>query len=635
MQRPQQAQKLGRIKPSSAMALCVALLLCLTMAGLDSESKTKTKRRRPAPVSQSAGVRLQTPNPRTPVEHNNRGVELGMKGLWPDAIREHEKALAADPHNKEFRTNLSAAQLRWGDRLMGKKDYYNACNQYRGALYVDPNNHAAEAHLDEALRLLGNNLLDLAARQKMGEDYEVSGRFEDAIVEYRKVVKMSESGPAHAQLGYVLKKAGKIVDSFQELKIAVSKDWPADKKNELSTCHRELGDILKKYAYIARDNAQSPVALRRLLNAGIQYRRAATLNPGNGSAVQGLIEVSREAVAINPAFDNFLTLAAAYQLAGDFERARLEYENAWGADANHPALGKARRSYYLAVVSSPLASPAVLASTIEKIKRELDKQAGDAELQYIYGRALEAKGDRQAALTAYKQAAAINPYANPDLNPGISRLSGSQETTTSQDPGGQEKDTAAAPGSPAIATQVSKYSQVEDLMTGGQLDEAHSKLEAMVRKDPKDGRAWLLIGNIREKKGDLDQAVVAYRQSSYLDEKDADLALGQINLSRIQPMLTEADLAINEKNYVKAAASLRQAASIAPRLPVVYERLAVVLEKLGDRGEASRMRAKARQLDKSASRDASSKKTKAIPPDRGADENPREEAQEDQLDEVD
>src|SRR5262245_60501006 len=40
-----------------------------------------------------SGVVLQTPPPRNPLEHNNRGVELGSKGLWPDAIREHEEAL--------------------------------------------------------------------------------------------------------------------------------------------------------------------------------------------------------------------------------------------------------------------------------------------------------------------------------------------------------------------------------------------------------------------------------------------------------------------------------------------------------------------------------------------------------------
>src|SRR5579883_1747551 len=63
------------------------------------------------------GVILQTPPPGNPLEHNNRAVELGSKGLWADAIREHEIALNGDPENPTFRMNLSSAQLHYADML--------------------------------------------------------------------------------------------------------------------------------------------------------------------------------------------------------------------------------------------------------------------------------------------------------------------------------------------------------------------------------------------------------------------------------------------------------------------------------------------------------------------------------------
>jgi hypothetical protein len=54
------------------------------------------------------GVYLTTPEPTNPLEHNNRAVELGMKGLWDASIREHQIALEGDPFNKMF-----GAQLVW------------------------------------------------------------------------------------------------------------------------------------------------------------------------------------------------------------------------------------------------------------------------------------------------------------------------------------------------------------------------------------------------------------------------------------------------------------------------------------------------------------------------------------------
>ena len=86
------------------------------------------------------GVYLTTPEPTNPLEHNNRAVELGTKGLWDAAIREHEIALDGDPENTMFRRNLSGAHLRYADILAGKKHYKEAIKHYTLALYADQNN---------------------------------------------------------------------------------------------------------------------------------------------------------------------------------------------------------------------------------------------------------------------------------------------------------------------------------------------------------------------------------------------------------------------------------------------------------------------------------------------------------------
>jgi tetratricopeptide (TPR) repeat protein len=591
----------GSMQISLKPALSVALIAASSFSLLVAQPSDAAAKRRPAARGGGGGggVMLQTPNPNTPIEHNNRAVELGSKGLWPDAIREHETALQMDPNNKEFRTNLSAAQLRYGDLLFAKHDYYNAIKQYRGALYVDPNNAPADAHLDECLRAIKKNPDEIKVRRGIGEDADVSGDYETAIVEYRKCVKMSDDGPNHARLGRVLLKAGKVVDGFSELKIAVGKTWETKDKAialDLGSTHRQLGDILKEFALKANEDGRKSTAIKRMMNAGIEYRRALTLNPSDADSARSLIELARGAVAMNPSFDNHMMLGGAYQLASDFEHAKMEYEDCWKINPNSATLPIARKSFYLAVVKSPLTSPAMLAQTTQKIQDSLQKSPGDPELLYLYGRAKESAGDKQAALSAYQQAAAINAFVNPDLKQGISRLGGGGEPA----PG-----TPRAPGKTAIAAvpddtakNLMKYGEIESKIRGGDLDAATKDLMSIVEKNAKEGHAWLLLGNVYEKQGNTDQAAVAYRQASYLKEKDADSALRQIDSSRAAPLIEEYEKYIKEDNPVKAAAALRQAASIAPNLSSIHRKLADVLRKLGDNKEADKELKKAAELDK-------------------------------------
>jgi tetratricopeptide (TPR) repeat protein len=581
--------------PRLAILVTASVLLFVTTPGADAAKRAV--RRAPAGGGGGGGVYLQTPEPRTPIEHNNRAVELGSKGLWPQAIKEHEIALAADPHNKEFRTNLSAAQLRYGDLLLSRGDTYNAMKQYRGALYVDPNNTPADEHLDECLRRIKKNPDDVKVRMHMAEDAETSGDYETAIVEYRKCVKMSDDGPAHANLARVLLKAGKVVDGFTELKIAVAKPWPNDKKSDLAEAHRQLGDILKEYAYIAKSDGRGTVGMKRLLNAGIEYRRAVTINPNNLDAARSLVEVSREAVAIAPSFDNYMMLGGAYQLIADFERAKMAYEDAWKANPNSPALPVARKSFYLSVMKNPQTSPAMLAGTLQKVQEAINKNPNDAELWYVYGRGKEAQQDTGAAMEAYQRAAAINPHVNPDLQAGIKRLGGASAETAPT-----KVAAAAAKATPAKQDETAKllavFAEIEKKVRDGQVDEAQKQLLQMVEKDAKLARAWYLLGVTHEKKGDLDQAGVAYRQASYLKDPDAEAALRQINTSRVQPMLEEGDRAAKENNWVKAASSYREAVSIAPNLSLVHRKLAEALRQLGDTKEADRELKKAAELEK-------------------------------------
>lgn len=558
---------------------------------------------------------LRTPNPSTPLEHNNRGVELGSKGLWRDAIREHEAALNGDPYNQVFRQNLSGAQMRFGIDLAKRNNNLEAIAHFREALYADPNNAEADRALDQLIqKTKGKN--DLATRLHEADEAEINGNFPAAIVEYRKCVLMDDSGPTRAKLGRVMLKQGKIRDAFTELRTAVGKSWPDEAKNDQAECHRQLAEIEKDQAEIARNNNRLAVALKRLENAVIEYRRAATINPNNTDAVHGLVEVARVVISIAPTFNNHLMLAGAYQLAGDYERAKMEYETCWHMDRNNDMLATARRSFHLAVVSHPR-SPEIMAATVQKVEDELRKAPNDAELLYIYGRGKEVEGEPDIAMKAYQAAASINPLVFPDLKERLRSLSGqgpppdkgsevrpssSAATATGKEGPGQGKETGppgkANPPVEQPPKNLGDYQAIESKIGGNDIDGAQNLALALVEKDPHDARGWFLLGRTHEKKNDLDQASVAYRQAAYLKYPEANVALSQVDISRVQPQLKEADEAIRKGNSVGAAASLKDAETLAPNLPIVHRRLAEVLKQLGDSKEAQREAKRADELEK-------------------------------------
>jgi hypothetical protein len=87
--------------------------------------------------------RPATPEPKSALQHNNRGVELGHHEKWMEAIAEHNLALLEDPTNKVFRQNLSAAHMRYGKCLIKKEDILPAIAELHAALFVDPENFEA------------------------------------------------------------------------------------------------------------------------------------------------------------------------------------------------------------------------------------------------------------------------------------------------------------------------------------------------------------------------------------------------------------------------------------------------------------------------------------------------------------
>ncbi|MCB9468603.1 MAG: tetratricopeptide repeat protein [Candidatus Obscuribacterales bacterium] len=599
---------------SRLMGISLAALMAfslITPQPVDAAKKRRARRTGTTSGGGGGGVVLSTPNPRNPLEHNNRGVELGSKGLWADAIREHEAALNGDPHNPDFRRNLSSAHLQYGSILMSKKKWYEAMHHFREALYADPNNLPAQNNLANCIKALGKDPDDYSVREHMADEAETSGNFPVAVVEWRICVKMRDDGMSRYRLGAAMYKQGKIVEGYEMLMSAVNKTWEKDQKNTLSQAHALMGDILWSVAQKAKSDGRGDVFLKRLHNVSVCYRRAVTVNPDNTAAVQGLITATKEAVAVSDSFENNLMLAGAYQLASDFEHAQLHYAKCWRINPSDARLHKARLSYHLAVVSSPVADPSMKNNTVMKVQALLEKRPDDPFLLYVFGKGKEELKDSDTALIAYKKAYLINPFVHPDLAQGLERLTGSNPSEGELDAkdgdaevagtGGNKGGTggaaaAAAKAKPKPAIDPAVVSSIESKIAAGDLKGAEVDLMALIDKDPKLGKAWLMLGSVYEQEGELTQAKVAYRTAKVLKADGAEAAFNQINSSRVKPIIDRAKEAIANKEWVKAAASLREAIRLAPELPEAHRLLGDVLDQLGDKEEAKKERDKANEL---------------------------------------
>lgn len=579
----------------NTILLALSLSMALSVLTVSDSQAAKRRSGGGGGARPSGGVFLQTPNPTTPVEHNNRGVELGSKGIWADAIREHEIAVEMDPYNTTWRTNLSAAHLEYGKHLRAKNKHLSAA-EFRKAMFVDPANAAADAELDQLLKSQGQDPLNLNFRQRLADDADVNAQYDTAIVEYRKCLKMSSTPTNRAALGRCLLKAGKPVDGFKELRSAVGdSNWSTDQRNELAACHRQLGDILKEFAMKAKEQGKGTKGMQRLANSAIEYRRAVMLNPSDASAIQGLIEIAQHAVSIRPSFDNHLLLGGAYLLGGKFPQAQQEYKECFKLGPTRSELGAARTAYHQAVARSPIASDTQVAESVATIKKLIDDAPEDARLWYILGRLREHQVDYEKAKKCYDKALAINPLIDPDLKAGLVRLGAAPAVATASTP---TKTPEQSKEALAKAMKEKEYSDIEGLVEAGEHDKAIEKAQEMFAKDPKDGRTAFLIGHGYEKKGDADMAKGFYRTASALGYTNASRFVNQIDANRVQPKIDEANKLKQDGKFLEAASSYRDALAISPDRADVHRLLSECLLKIGDKKGAKDESDEADRIDR-------------------------------------
>ncbi len=259
-------------------------------------------------------------------EKNNRGVELASQKKFPESIQHHRYALIINPKSPAYRQNYSSIELQYGDHLYKAKDLGKAEKHFRYALLIDPANVPARKKLDKCLADRGLNPNDPSTRERLAEQAAQALDLDTAIVESFVVVTLNDTVKSRQQLAENLLSKDMIVDSFQQLVIAVGKEQKGQLSKEetkrLSECHKSLGSILYKYGMKAMEQGRREIAFKRFTSAWVEYKRALYLNPDDKEIAPKLHTLASRAANQVHSFDNWLAFGSSATLVGDSQKAK-------------------------------------------------------------------------------------------------------------------------------------------------------------------------------------------------------------------------------------------------------------------------------------------------------------------------
>ena len=133
--------------------------------------------------------------------HHLLGEALGVHGRWSDAAQEFRHAAGLVPEAARHQRQLGIALTR-----------------------LDRHDEAAAA-LEKATSL---DLGDVAAHEALAQIYEIQGRMEDALVEYRQASQLApQEGECHRTVGEAFLRLGLVDEAVEELTGRLLKQSPA------------------------------------------------------------------------------------------------------------------------------------------------------------------------------------------------------------------------------------------------------------------------------------------------------------------------------------------------------------------------------------------------------------------------
>ncbi len=290
----------------------------------------------------------------SPADYNTLGIFYYDKKEVEKAIHAFEKALHIAPYHKAARRNLHQLLRAKGFKALATKDFETATAIFERVLRMDPldaptyqlmgNGYAQAGQFETAIdcyqKAMDINPVDTLTKHHLAEcynNYGVAlrnrGEWDAAIEAYRDaLLLMPTLGVARTNLGDAFSRKADAHNEAGELDEAIEAYLELQKlhphemqiRNLLGELYLKKGDYAEalsafKHVYNTDPNAEH--ALHNLIAAYHHYAR----NLSDKDAYTTAVQLLQEALRLSPTDLNLrLSLANAYQGAGNYERAAIE-----------------------------------------------------------------------------------------------------------------------------------------------------------------------------------------------------------------------------------------------------------------------------------------------------------------------
>ena len=290
----------------------------------------------------------------SPADYNTLGIFYYEKEEAEKAIEAFEKALHIVPYHKAARRNLHKLLRAKGFRALAVKDFEVATATFERVLRMDPldaptyqlmgNGYAQVGQFETAInyyqKAIDINPVDALTKHHLAEcynNYGVTlrnrGEWDAAIDAYRNaLLLMPTLGIARTNLGDVFTRKANAHTEADELDAAVNAYLELQKlhphemqiRNLLGELYLKKGDYaeaLSAFQHVYNTDPNAEHALHNLIAAYHHYARRLSDTEEYTTAIQLL----QKALRLAPTDLNLrLSLANAYQGAGNYERAAVE-----------------------------------------------------------------------------------------------------------------------------------------------------------------------------------------------------------------------------------------------------------------------------------------------------------------------
>ena len=302
----------------------------------------------------------------SPADYNTLGIFYYDKSEVEKAMQAFEKALHIAPYHKAARRNLHQLLRAKGFKALAAEDFDTATATFERVLHMEPldaptyqlmgNGYAQAGKFETAiayyLKAVDINPVDALTRQNLAQCYNNYGvslrnreEWDEAIDAYRNALRLMPTlYIAHTNLSDAFTRKAKAHSEAGELDEAVQaylelqKLHPHDMhiRNLLGELYLKKGDYaeaLSAFQHVYNANPKADHALHNLIAAYHHYARSLSDAEDYVTAIQLLEEALR---LTSTDLNLRLSLANAYQGAGNYERASIELSRVLAESPENP-----------------------------------------------------------------------------------------------------------------------------------------------------------------------------------------------------------------------------------------------------------------------------------------------------------